>query len=145
MSDPALAEPLAQLASVLKELQAASDTLNQQIMDFEKELVALKPGISVWTHTLLVRPIENIGSPVVGGSQFGFTRVGENWGLCVRRGSYKPDAGRWHLFEEHPCTTLRLTDASREERIAAIKEFPMLVALLTAAAVERLETVENAT
>jgi hypothetical protein len=140
MQDPTLDESFGELSSTLDLLNEATERLNTTVLDFEKKLVDLAPGVSVWCPTPL-----RIGSPGgshASGSLLGFQKFEDTWGLWIRRGLMKKldnDEG----YEPSDNSNLkfvmnRLGHASREDRIAAVALFPKLLACLTAAARGRL-------
>lgn len=141
MSDPALKKSLNELAAVLKRVNEESDTLNTTISAFEQSLVDLGPGITVWAATPI--RVQEQGEYYATGSQVGFAK-GPGWGLLVRRGRFERAGTGWQPADEPNWKYVRLTDASREERAAAIDEFPALVEALTLAAKEHLSALERA-
>jgi len=140
MPDPALAISLAGLEAVLKRLNKESDTLNARISDFEAALVALNPGITAWC----AEPIR-LNEADVTGSQLGFTKHQDQWGLWVVRGRFGKGGGKWRLQTGNLVqSVVRLVDATREERASAVDAFSDLVEALTKEAKERLAVVEAA-
>lgn len=151
MSDPALEQSIAQLAAVMAHLDKESESLNARISDFEKTLTGLNPGIAVWCPNPIrfVQAPRNPHQPQHGyGSQVGFAKVDDEWRLWVRRGMFTREADNtpWTAenFPNGDWKVVPLTDATREERAAALKEFRPLVELLTAEAEQRLEMIRRA-
>jgi hypothetical protein len=124
MSDAKLEESLARLTKVLHRLNEVSDNLNVTITDFEDKLLELSPGISVWSLT----PLQLLEG-AHWGSLLGFAKHEDRWGLWVRRGRVQATNGGWEP-DPHAgfkISLLKLIDATREERAAAIEQFPVLV------------------
>lgn len=146
--DPALQQSIVQLVKVLTRLNEESDTLNKRISDFEQTLIGLNPGIAVWCPNPL-RLIQARESPNhAAASQVGYAKFDDQWGLWIRRGVFTrtADNAPWAAahFPSETWKVVPLTDATREERAAAVKEFQTLVELMTAEAKNRLEMIERA-
>jgi hypothetical protein len=139
MSDPAFAKSLDELAAILKRLNEESDKLSARISQFEATLLALNPGVSA-----------SVGKPfrlneVDGaGAQLAFLKWEEKWGLWVVRAKYQKVGDGWRLSPGGGQSVIRLVDATREDRAAAVEQFPHLVEVLKAAATKRLALIEAA-
>lgn len=142
MRDPALLQSMAQLSALLKRLHAASETLNSKIAEFEKLLVEMEPGITAWCPDLLRQPAGVLGGAA---SQLGFTKGEKEWGLFVRRGTFRrsPPNG-WRYDPNLSGSMVRLVDAGREERAAAVEQFPALVKAMTDTVRARVASLESA-
>jgi hypothetical protein len=132
---------LAELSSVLKDLEEESEVLNRTIADFEQALVNTNPGIAVWCAPPL--RLENNEAQYTSGSQLGFAKFGAGWGLYVRRGDFEKDGEGW-VADPNGWTAVKLLDSTREERVLALDRFAGLVEALKVAAHEHLESVKRA-
>jgi len=144
MLDPALKKSLDQLAAVMKKVNEESEELNATISALEESLVELNPGITTWSANPL--RVDEHSEAFARCSQLGFTKVstGGNWGLWVRRGMCTRAGEGWEPIEDPQWKLVRLTDATREERAAALRQFQPLVEALTQAARDHLETLAKA-
>jgi hypothetical protein len=138
MPDPSLTKPLARLTEVVARLHEASDSLNAMISELEAILVKLDPGLTVWCD----KPVRLVGTF---GSQVGFTRVKDRWGLWIRRGEFVKDNDAWKPVPEVDWNFVRLVHATRSERAAAVKQLPGFVEEMSQAAEEQLAALERAT
>lgn len=135
--DSSLSDSLRRLQGVVDRLNAETETLNRTIEGFETTLAAMSPGITIWTSPLIrFDPSTNQGS------QLGFMRWRDGWHLAIRRGRFlsgpdKPDP------MDDDLEYVRLLEASREERAAAVPLFPRLVADLTKETVERIAILQD--
>lgn len=93
MPDPALEKSLAELRAVVKRLNEESDTLNARITEFESMLVELGPGVTAWAPKPL--RVDDDGS----GSQVGFLKFTDQWGLWLLRGKYTKSGDKWNLAD----------------------------------------------
>jgi hypothetical protein len=146
MSDPALEHAISNLSAVVTRLNEASDTLNARIAGFEKTLIELNPGLEAWCPNPIRLLRVEANQRQAHGSQLGFAK-NDVWGLWVRRGFFfqAADNKSWAPVNGFGWKLVRLTDATREERVGALEEFQTLVELLTTEAKQRLEMVERAT
>jgi hypothetical protein len=102
--------------------------------------VELNPGIPV----LLEHPFRFIPSDQTG-SRLGFLKLSDQWGLCVWRGKFAKSGDSWRpIIGAQVGVMVRLLEATREERVAALDEFPRLLEALTKEAKDKLALVEAA-
>lgn len=142
MIDPALEKSLAQLAGVLKRLNEESDTLNTTISDFEQMLVGLNPGIAAWApNPIRLQPETDSRGE---GSLLVFAKHGDEWRLWARRSTMVKSGEGWRSLPGGQSKVVPLVEATREERVAALDQFPVIVELLTQEAKARLALVERA-
>jgi hypothetical protein len=135
MLDPALGKSLEQLSAVAQAINETSANINRVISEFEKSLRTSNPGVSVWCSSFL-----RFNEFTQVGSQLGFGKnEDDEWGLLVRRASYGKTNGQWRLQTNRPVTILKLLEATRDERAAALEKFGLLVEELTHVAQEHLE------
>jgi hypothetical protein len=80
MPEPALQKSLVQLATIVKQLEKESDSLNTTIAEFEASLAAVNPGITIWSPTLLRHDEVKLT-----GAQLGFTKHDDEWGQPGRK------------------------------------------------------------
>ncbi len=132
MPDPAIQKSLVQLATIVKQLQKESESLNTTIAEFQDSLVAVNPGIALWSPILL-----RYDEVKLTGAQLGFAKHDDEWGLWIRRGTFSPEQGGYELIGS--ATYVRLIEASREERTAAVELFPDLVDALATVAQAHLD------
>jgi hypothetical protein len=157
MTDVELTRLLTDLETTAEALNRESDTVNTLIEQFEAKLRALNVGLDVWTPVddgaQWDQPVENArGDEVVERqweqTELGFIKTmnthGERvWGLAVRSVLYRrDDQGDWEII--NPGRRDRLLDASRVQRIAALKAFPRLVVELHNQAKAALQTIRAA-
>jgi hypothetical protein len=141
MSSSPWQKPLAELAAVLGDLSKESDALNAAISEFEQALVAINPGIAVWcAKPIRVREV----LPFIRGSQLGFMKGAVGWGLYIRRGRFVKSGNGWEPASSPDFSSVKLIDATREERVEAIELFTGLVEAIKLAAQEHLESVKRA-
>ncbi len=138
MQDPALTKELTRLAEVVVRLNKASDSLNAIISELEGYLLELSPGLTVWCK----EPLRVINTY---GSQVGFAKVKDEWALWIRRGFFGKTNNGWAPRSNNDWTYVRLVNAHREERVAAIKEFPELIEAMRLVAEQQLAALERAT
>lgn len=136
MSD--IARLLTELTDLSSRLNQESDALTNLITRFETALCDLKLGVSV----SLEKPIRSETwldeKNLVEGTteiHLGFYKGDHGWGLYV-----------WDSFhgEAKPDTERRLHDASREDRIAAVENFPTLLKTMKKRAEEVLSEIRRA-
>ena len=139
MAHVGLSSQLDHLEEVAARLNAESNLLTAQIEGLESKLRDFNVGIEVWATAPIEKEILNVGvngEPVTGTSEteLGFARFKDGWHLCLRVSKYQ-EIGN----DERETMTIgkphvRLVDAPRNQRIAAWKLCPLLVAQLTAQA-----------
>jgi hypothetical protein len=100
-----LKEAMAELTTVAKQLNEASDELNEQIKDFEDELARAGVGLVVW----LEKSFQD--------HQLGYVKIDNEWCVAVRASSNK--------------LAMPLARAPRHVRVAAVDHFEELVRELT--------------
>src|SRR2546421_13104859 len=124
MPTPSLDKSLAELAGVVKRLNDETENLNATISNFEETLLELSPGIVVWCEDPIRRTpsTSNPGLAVI--SHLGFTKHDDTWGLWIRRGAFVSDGQVWKPGPTPAWRFVRLTEASREERVKSIELFP---------------------
>lgn len=97
------ASPLEQVEHLARELENATGDLNAGIGIFESTLMEINPGVSWWIN---FDPSVNLG-----GWRFGWAKIKRCWGLLAQ-------------FQDQDA--VRLVDAPREVRVAAVLRFEEL-------------------
>lgn len=129
-------EELRLLAEVAKPLQKATDEANAAIHATNLGIQSLGAGVEVWLKDsegkrLLLPGVD----PETGyGHCLGVAKVKSAWQLCVRVCSVdfvgaKPTAGRWTGDSDQDL--FPLTEASRDQRLAASVLLPALIRAVT--------------
>jgi hypothetical protein len=119
-------------------LNRESDSLTAEITKFEARLIELKLGISLWYH----EPVRQHASQTDDDEQpqtatyLVFAKGGGGWGLYLRTCALG-EAPEEYVEE------LRLRDAVREDRVAAVKLFPGFLEAMADAARTRIALVKQ--
>lgn len=128
----------ATLQSLSDALNHESDSLTAEITKFETRLIELKLGISLWYH----EPVRQQSSqtedddPPQTVTYLVFAKGSGGWGLYLR--SCVPGSAPEEYVEE-----MRLRDAVREDRVAAVRLFPGFLEAMADAARTRIALVKQ--
>jgi hypothetical protein len=161
MAEATIHTRLASLVQAAESLNRVSDSLNTTLDAVEKQLNAAHIGLEVWLSKGLATVLSNTSleprnEPIHGRidralcRELGFTKIHGKWCLAVRgtehsSGYYQGNADCWgtdsHVVEQ----PIPLTQATREERIAALEILPELLEALEHRAVKATQTIEEAT
>ena len=154
MTEVEFSRLLSDLSDAAQKLNRESDSLNETITACEAMLLELNPGLEVWLdHDPLesVAWIESGGEGLERGTEateLGLTELYGKWGLVLREVRYETRDAHTNSTT-HPrlyevLGTKRLLDASRKERIEALKRLPQLVAAMKDGADAALKAIEAA-
>jgi hypothetical protein len=119
-------------------LNRESDALTAEITEFEDRLIRLKLGITLWYH----QQVRQATRERDGGDQdqtstyLVFAKGIGGWGLYLRSCVVGDDPEKF--FAES-----RLRDAAREDRVAAVKLFPGVLAAMVEAARKHVDLVSQ--
>ena len=129
------------LQDISNSLNSKSDTINAAIKAFEEKLASLRLGVSVWVLTPLETRLIAPGTVEEDNlkTYLGYTKATSTWCLTLSE-----DSECWGNDEENPPHYTPLSQASRELRIKAIKQLPLLVKALEKKADEALKEVDQA-
>jgi len=161
MSDSDLSSQFAALSDVAKRLNAKSDTVNQLIEQFQDKLRGLNVGLEAWVLLRTEPGSEDLPVPsqrrtrrpvrattVTVEISLGHARGDDGWGLYVKRIAYKPQMPNMFPPASGEVVSvskwIKLVDASRATRVAALEAFPKLLEALKTAAESAVQTIENA-
>jgi hypothetical protein len=120
-------------------LNRESDSLTEQITEFESRLIQLRLGIPLWYHEAVPQdmPQTGDGEQREAATYLVFAKGKSGWGLYLRTCPTGADPETSFTDET------RLRDAVREDRVAAVKLFPGFLEAMTKAARARLERVRQ--
>jgi hypothetical protein len=129
------------LQDVSNVLNSKSDTINEAIKAFEAKLASLRLGVSAWVLTPLMTQLVAPGTQNEDNlrTNLGYSKATGAWCLTIME-----DSERWGGSEEAPPDFTPLSQASRELRVKAIKQLPLLVKALEEKADEALKEVGQA-
>lgn len=130
------------LEKLSNSLNSKSDTLTQAIKSFEAKLASLRLGISAWVSPPLETEIVDPNGPNEDEvtTTLGYSKATGGWCLTV-----KEDSARFSGLEGAPWPSFTsLTQASRERRIKAIKQLPLLIKEIEKRASEELQVIAEA-
>jgi len=161
MSDSDLSSQFAALADVATRLNAKSDTVHQLIEQFQDKLRGLNVGLEAWVLLRTEPGSEDLPVPsqrrtrrpvrattVTVEISLGHARGDDGWGLYVKRIAYKPQMPNMFPPASGEVVSvskwIKLVDASRATRVAALEAFPKLLEALKTAAESAVQTIENA-
>ena len=156
MTEVEFSRLLSALTETAKTLNKESDSLNEVIGRCEQMLAGMKIGLEVWVDT---DPLESSAwteerhtdEEVERGTmdtELGFAEVHGKWRLAVRVARYETVDLRDNreisprLYDVSQMTAL--LDASRRERIAALKHLPRLIEAMKREAEEAVKAIQNA-
>ena len=147
MSDLKDLEPLS------KRINVASDELTQALQAVQDRINALALGVEVW----LTCEDDELDQQIAGGNEngrvlqlqeLGYGRLGDSWGLVVRRCAYDQDFDgmQWHFRPGLPTVIAQgsLLKASRHIRVAAVRLLPLLIDKIEQEATNVIKAVEDA-
>jgi hypothetical protein len=158
MTDVEVSRLLSNLKERASKLNAESDSINKILESVEGSLVAMNIGLATWLesgsaveeHTARDE-VENRNGDLVRQrityrTELGFSKVAGEWCLAIRvekREEY-PDfpgeEGDW----SHEGEPIRIADASRQTRIAALRLLPELLAAIDNRAKDALGAIDEA-
>lgn len=130
------------LQDISNVLNSKSDTLNEAIKAFEAKLASLRLGVSAWVSPPLISEVidENTIREDTFTTKLGYSKATGHWCLTIEddsaRNSGIPGAP-WPSYSP-------LSQASRDIRLKAIKQLPLLVKALEKSADEALKEVGQA-
>lgn len=156
MNDSELSRQLSDLREVAKHLNEKSDEITALIAQFQAALRELNLGLEVWTplqseESSFVPPFGSKKAiPVTIETVLGYARGEDGWALYVKRTIYRSTTavGPLGLAQKGEVvkanTWLKLLDASRSVRIAALDAFPKLLEALKTSAESAVQSINNA-
>lgn len=123
-------------------LNSKSDVLNEAIKAFEAKLASLRLGVSAWVNPPLISEVtdENGINEDTTTTRLGYSKATGTWCLTIEEDSerYSGTPGApWPSYAP-------LSQASRDIRLKAIKQLPLLVKALEKKADEALHEVSQA-
>lgn len=146
MSDEQLSQLLSDLRESAKQLNEASDSINEIISSVEKQIIDSKVGLECWVRMSITDPAETCDNDykVVDqvATELGFTKLEEGWGLAIRKVNYTT-RGYEETNVEYGVSE-RLSRESREIRIDALERVPVLIKSLTLAATSKTQSIAKA-
>lgn len=156
MNESELSRQLSDLREVAKRLNDESDAITTLIAQFQGTLRELNLGLEVW---IPLQSEESAIVPPFGSKQaisvttetaLGYARGEDGWALYVKRTAYRSTAAAapLGLVQKGEVVKankwLKLLDASRSIRIAALDAFPKLLEALKASAESAVQSINNA-
>jgi hypothetical protein len=159
MNESDLSRQLSALREVAKHLNEKSDEVATLIAQFQTTLRELNLGLEVWIplqseESALVPPFGSKQAiPVTTETALGYARGEDGWALYVRRTAYRATTtpsplGPAALAQKGEVVKvnkwLKLLDASRSIRIAALDAFPKLLEALKTSAESAVQSIDNA-
>jgi hypothetical protein len=144
---------LQDLDTLSKRINVASDELNKALQTIQDKLNALSLGVEVWLTSESDELDEKISGSTENGrvlqtQELGYGRLGDGWGLLVRRCSYEQDFDgmHWHFRPGLPTVIDQgsLLKASRHVRVAAVTSIPLLIEKIKREATDVIKAVEGA-
>jgi hypothetical protein len=160
MSDEELSHPLSERQQNARQLNEASDSINQTILAIEQKIIASNVGLACWlTDYPIVESTpnhwedhDNISHKAWSEMILGFAKLDQNegWRLAVFERTTevfdKQDAdGEWAeetKIDDEDATPLYR--ASRELRIEALQKMPLMIKLLSEKAKASLQAIAKA-
>ncbi len=157
MSESDLSRQFSDLRDVAARLNAQSDSITKTIEQFQETLRQLNIGLEVWIR---LQSEESVYTPPIGvkipmpasiETSVGYARGEDGWALYVKRITYRSKTIDHPLIDARPRVEavrvnkwIKLVDASRSVRIAALDAFPKLLAALKTSAESAVQAIENA-
>jgi hypothetical protein len=157
MNESDLSRQLSDLREVAKRLNEESDSITALIAQFQGTLRDLNLGLEVWIplhseESVVVQPfgLKQQSIPVTTETSLGYARGEDGWALYVKRAAYRSTtvtgllglAQRGELVKANKW--LKLVDASRSIRIAALDVFPKLLEALKTSAESAVQSINKA-
>ena len=151
MTDVELASLLSELRQTANALNSEMGAVNSIISQVEAQLVGMNLGLECWLdHDLDLIQVGHAMEPssdepdapfevIRIETQLGFSKVGGNWCLSVRKASYTEN----RQFESAQ-DGVKLQDTSRETRIRGLQLLPTLLSKLKAKAEQDRRTIQDA-
>lgn len=130
------------LQDISNVLNSKSDVLNEAIKSFESKLASLRLGVSAWVNPPLVSETTDEGgvNEDTITTRLGYSKATGQWCLTIEE-----DSDRYSGLDQSPWPSYTpLNQASRDMRIKAIKQLPLLVKALEKNADEALKEVGQA-
>ena len=123
-------------------LNSKSDVLNEAIKAFEARLASLRLGVSAWVDPPLISEVtdESSISEDTITTKLGYSKATGTWCLTIEEDSARhggAPGAPWPSYSP-------LSQASRDLRLKAIKQLPLLVKALEKRAAEALHEVSQA-
>jgi len=156
MNERDFSHQLSDLREVAVKLNEESDSLIKLIEQFQETLRPLNLGLEVW---IPLQSEESTFTPTVGSkipvpvrieTSLGYARGDDGWALYLKRVAYRSKAattllGVTELREAVKVNKwIKLVDASRAVRLAALDAFPKLLDALKASAESAVRAIQNA-
>ena len=149
---------LSDLRAVASRLNEESDSINTIIEQLQESLKTLNLGVEAWVQvqseeaTITMLPRSQPSVPAIVETSVGYARGQDGWALWVKRVAYRantmpnPLVGIPIAMREpvkvHPW--LKLVEAARPVRIAALDAVPRLLDALKAAADSAVQSIQSA-
>ncbi len=155
MSESDLSRQFSDLREVAARLNEQSDSITKTIEQFQETLRQLNLGLEVWIRlqseeSVYTPPIGvKIPIPVFTETSVGHARGEDGWALYVKRITYRSKTFDNPLISPRVEAVkvnkwIKLVDASRSVRIAALDAFPKLLDALKTSAESAVQAIENA-
>jgi len=146
---------MSELAHIARALNKKSDSANALISRFQIALGSMNIGLEVWPDEAQLdsEPWIDAGNAVYElnnyqrgtvRTQFGFTNDDGKWVLATRRAYYEGGNGPEDGILDQTDTVTPLLEASRDQRLAALRFFPQIVEALQTAAEAAIKRIEKA-
>lgn len=148
---------LSDLSAVASQLNEESDSINTIIEQLQESLKRLNLGLEAWVQvqseeSMITMPRPQPSVPAIVETSVGYARGQDGWALWVKRVAYRantmpnPLVGIPLAMREpvkvHPW--LKLVEAARPVRIAALDAVPRLLDALKAAADSAVQSIQSA-
>ena len=156
MSESDLSRQFSDLREVAAKLNEQSDSIAKIIEQFQETLRQLNLGVEVW---IPLQSEESVFTPTFGvkipvpvtiETSLGYARGDDGWGLFIKRIAFRATTAPVPLGPVQRGEAVKvnkwvkLLEASRSVRIAALDAFPKLLEALKASAESAVQTIQNA-